>query len=81
MVSAWASAKAMTLGQVKVGKKPDEITAILKLLELLALHGCIVTIDAMGRQKEIARQIVEGGADYVLAVICAGRKGKPGPLT
>ena len=68
LLSAWASAKAMTLGQVKVGKKSNEITAIPKLLELLALHGCIVNIDAMGRQKEIARQIVEGGADYVLAV-------------
>ena len=75
LVSAWASAKAMTLGQVKVGTKPNEITAIPKLLELLALHGCIVTIDAMGRQKEIARQIVEGGADYVLAV-----KGNQGHL-
>ena len=75
LVSAWASTKAMTLGQVKVGKKSNEITAIPKLLEHLALHGCIVTIDAMGRQKEIARQIVEGGADYVLAV-----KGNQGHL-
>ena len=56
--SAWASANAMTLGQVKVGKRSNEITAIPKLLELLALHGCIVTIDAMGCQKEIAQQIV-----------------------
>ena len=68
LVSAWASANSMTLGQVKVEKKSNEITAIPKLLGLLALHGCIVTIDAMGCQREIAEQIVEAGADYVLAV-------------
>ena len=54
--------------QVKVGDKSNEITAIPPLLELLALRGCIVTIDAMGCQREIAEQIVESGADYVLAV-------------
>ena len=48
LVSAWASANSMTLGQVKVERKSNEITAIPKLLGLLALHGCIVTIDAMG---------------------------------
>ena len=58
----------MTLGQVKVGDKSNEITAIPRLLELLALQGCVVTIDAMGCQREIAEQIVEAGADYVLAV-------------
>ena len=68
LVSAWASANSMTLGQVKVDEKSNEITAIPRLLELLTLHGCIVTIDAMGCQKEIARQIVDAGADYVLAV-------------
>ena len=68
LVSAWASANTMTLGQVKTGEKSNEITAIPRLLELLALQGCIVTIDAMGCQREIAEQIVEGGADYVLAV-------------
>ena len=68
LVSAWASANTMTLGQVKVGDKFNEITAIPRLLELLALRGCIVTIDAMGCQPEMAEQIVEGGADYVLAV-------------
>ena len=68
LVSAWASANSMTLGQVKVERKSNEITAIPKLLGLLALHGCIVTIDAMGCQREIAEQIVEAGADYVLAV-------------
>ena len=68
LVSAWASANTMTLGQVKTGEKSNEIRAIPRLLELLALQGCIVTIDAMGCQREIAEQIVEGGADYVLAV-------------
>ena len=58
----------MSLGQVKVERKSNEITAIPKLLGLLALHGCIVTLDAMGCQREIAEQIVEAGADYVLAV-------------
>ena len=68
LVSAWASANTMTLGQVKTREKSNEITAIPRLLELLALQGCIVTIDAMGCQREIAEQIVEGGAGYVLAV-------------
>ena len=68
LVSAWASSNTMTLGQVKVGDKSNEITAIPRLLELLALQGCVVTIDAMGCQREIAEQIVEAGADYVLAV-------------
>ena len=68
LVSAWATSNAMTLGQVKVGDKSNEITAIPRLLELLALQGCVVTIDAMGCQREIAEQIVEAGADYVLAV-------------
>jgi predicted transposase YbfD/YdcC len=68
LVSAWASANTMTLGQVKTDEKSNEITAIPRLLELLDLHGCIVTIDAMGCQREIAERIVEGGADYLLAV-------------
>ena len=68
MVSAWASANRVTLGQVKTEEKSNEITAIPRLLELLDLHGCIVTIDAMGCQKNIAQGIVDGGADYVLAV-------------
>ena len=68
LVSAWASANTMTLGQVKTGEKSNEITAIPRLLELLALQGCVVTTDAMGCRREIAEQIVEGGADYVLAV-------------
>jgi len=68
MVNAWASANGLALGQVKVDRKSNEITAIPELLRLLDVSGCIVTIDAMGCQKEIAKQIVAGGADYILAV-------------
>ena len=68
MVSAWATANCISLGQVVVDEKSNEITAIPKLLELLTLSGCLVTIDAMGCQTEIAAKIVERGADYVLAV-------------
>jgi len=68
MVSAWASANGLALGQVKVDEKSNEITAIPQLLSLLDVSGYIVTIDAMGCQKEIAQKIVTGGADYVLAV-------------
>ena len=68
MVSAWASENRMVLGQVKVDDKSNEITAIPRLLELLDLSGCIVTIDAMGCQKDIAAQIVAQEADYVLAL-------------
>lgn len=59
MVSAWAAENRLVLGQVKVDNKSNEITAIPKLLELLELSGCIVTIDAMGCQKAIAAQIIE----------------------
>jgi predicted transposase YbfD/YdcC len=68
MVSAWATANHISLGQVVVDEKSNEITAIPKLLELLDVSGCLVTIDAMGCQSEIAGKIVEGKADYVLAV-------------
>jgi predicted transposase YbfD/YdcC len=68
MVSAWASANRLVLGQMKVDEKSNEITAIPKLLAALAISGCIVTIDAMGCQKKIAQQIIEQKADYVLAV-------------
>jgi len=68
MVSAWATANRLVLGQQQVDEKSNEITAIPALLRLLELEGCIVTIDAMGCQKEIARTIVEQGADYVLAL-------------
>lgn len=68
MVSAWAAGNQMVLGQVKTDEKSNEITAIPRLLELLQLHGCLVTIDAMGCQKEIAKKIVEVEADYMLAI-------------
>ena len=68
MVSAWATQNTLTLGQVKTEAKSNEITAIPQLLDLLDLHDCVVTIDAMGCQREIAQQITAGGADYVLAV-------------
>jgi len=68
MVDAWASENQITLGQLKVDEKSNEITAIPKLLDLLMIKGCIVTIDAMGCQTKIAEKIVEAGADYVLAV-------------
>jgi len=75
MVSAWANKAGLTLGQVKVDEKSNEITAIPELLELLELKGCIVTIDAMGTQKAIAERICEKGADYLLAL-----KGNQGTL-
>ena len=66
MVSAWACANRLVLAQRKVDEKSNEITAIPTLLQLLDLHGCIVTIDAIGCQREIAQTIVDQGADYVL---------------
>ena len=68
MISAWAHQARMSLGQVKTAEKSNEITAIPELLKILELKGCIVTIDAIGCQKEIAETIVEKQADYVLAV-------------
>jgi predicted transposase YbfD/YdcC len=68
MVSAWATANLVSLGQVVVDAKSNEITAIPKLLKMLEISGCLVTIDAMGCQTEIAQAIVDAGADYVLAV-------------
>lgn len=68
MVSAWASQNRLVLGQVKVNEKSNEITAIPQLLKVLEIKGCIVTIDAMGAQKEIAKQIIEQGGDYVLSL-------------
>jgi predicted transposase YbfD/YdcC len=68
MVSAWAAGNRMVLGQVKTEDKSNEITAIPHLLELLRIKGCLVTIDAMGCQKEIAKKIVESGADYMLGL-------------
>ena len=68
MVSAWATANHLVLGQVKVHTKSNEITAIPALLELLDLTGCIVTIDGIGTQTKIANQIVNQGGDYLLPV-------------
>jgi predicted transposase YbfD/YdcC len=68
MVSAWASENQVVLGQVKTSEHSNEIEAIPLLLRLLDVHGCIVTIDAMGCQKAIAGQIVDQGADYLLAL-------------
>lgn len=68
LVSAWATEARLVLGQVAVDEKSNEITAIPELLDLLALEGCIVTIDAMGTQRAIAAQIVEQKGDYVLAL-------------
>jgi predicted transposase YbfD/YdcC len=75
MVSAWANVNNIVLGQVKVDDKSNEITAIPELLKLLVLKDCIVTIDAMGCQKEIASAIVSGEANYILAL-----KGNQGNL-
>lgn len=68
MVSAWACDTNLVLGQIKVGEKSNEITAIPSLLAVIALEGSTVTIDAMGCQTEIAKQIIDKKADYVLAV-------------
>jgi predicted transposase YbfD/YdcC len=68
LVSAWATEQHLVLGQVAVDTKSNEITAIPKLLELLDVSGAMVSIDAMGCQKEIAAKIREGGGDYVLSV-------------
>ena len=68
LVSAWAVDNRLVLGQVSVDEKSNEITAIPELLRLLALEGCIVTIDAMGTQRAIAAQIIDQQADYALAL-------------
>ena len=75
MVSAFAARQRLVLGQVKVADKSNEIVAIPKLLEMLAIEGAIVTIDAMGCQRDIAQKIVDKQADYVLAL-----KGNQGGL-
>jgi len=75
MVSAFAARQRLVLGQVKVADKSNEIVAIPKLLEMMAIEGAIVTIDAMGCQRDIAQQIVDKKADYVLAL-----KGNQGTL-
>ena len=75
MVSAFAAHRRLVLGQVKVADKSNEIIAIPKLLDLLTVEGAIITIDAMGCQREIARKIVDKKADYILAL-----KGNQGSL-
>ena len=68
MVSAFAARQRLVLGQVKVAEKSNEIVAIPKLLDMLVIEGAIVTIDAMGCQRDIAQKILDKGGDYVLAL-------------
>ena len=68
MVSAWATANQLVLGQLKVDDKSNEITAIPRLLKLLDISGCIVTTDAIGTQTQIARAVIDQEGDYILAV-------------
>jgi predicted transposase YbfD/YdcC len=75
MVSAWGCEQRLVLGQIATDAKSNEITAVPKLLEMLSLKGCIVTVDALNCQREIARRIVEQGGDYALAL-----KGNQGTL-
>ena len=74
MVSAWACRNGVVLGQVKTQEKSNEIVAVPELLGKLELKGCIVTLDAMGCQRTIAKQVKEGGGDYVLAL----KRNQPG---
>ena len=75
MVSAFAARQRLVLGQVKVAEKSNEIVAIPKLLDMLAIERAIITIDAMGCQRDIAQKIIDKNADYVLAL-----KGNQGSL-
>ena len=68
MVSAWAAENGLVVGQIKTEEKSNEITAIPALLEMIEVQGCLVTIDAMGCQKEIAAKIVKKKADYLLSL-------------
>lgn len=68
VVSAWAQSNGLVLGQLKVADKSNEITAVPQLLRVLELSGCIVTLDAMGCQKKIAKEVIEADADYVFAL-------------
>jgi len=68
MVSAWATKNSIVLGQIKTAEKSNEITAIPKLLKLLDIKGCIISIDAMGTQTKIAKTVIERGGDYILAL-------------
>ena len=75
MVSAWGCEQRLVLGQIATDVKSNEITAVPKLLEMLSLKGCIVTVDALNCQRAIARQIIDQGGDYALAL-----KGNQGTL-
>ena len=75
LVNAWACSNELVLGQLKVDSKSNEITAIPILLDLLDIEGCIITLDAMGTQREIASKIIKNKADYILAL-----KGNQGNL-
>lgn len=75
MVSAWGCEQRLVLGQIATDAKSNEITAVPRLLEMLSLKGCIVTVDALNCQRDIARQIVDQGGDYALAL-----KGNQGTL-
>ena len=75
MVSAWANTAGLILGQKRVNEKTNEITAIPELLDMLEIEGCVITIDAMGTQKEVTKKIIEKNGDYILAV-----KGNHGTL-
>ena len=75
MVSAWGCEQRLVLGQIATDAKSNEITAVPKLLEMLSLKGCIVSVDALNCQREIARQIVDQGGDYAMAL-----KGNQGTL-
>ena len=68
LVSAWATKNRLVLGQRKVAEKSNEMTAVPELLRLLDINGCIITVDALNTQKEIANEIREQGADYLLAL-------------
>ncbi len=75
MVSAWGCEQRLVLGQIATDAKSNEITAVPKLLEMLSLKGCIVTVDALNCQRDIARQIIDQGGDYAMAL-----KGNQGTL-
>src|SRR5258706_7532131 len=75
MVSAFAARQRLVLGQVKVADKSNEIIAIPALLDMLAIEGAVVTIDAMGCQRDIAQKVLDKKADYILAL-----KGNQGTL-
>lgn len=68
VVSAWSTEASLVLGQLRVDEKTNELRAIPELLDILCLKGCVVTMDAMGTQKEIAEKIIEKEADYILRV-------------